>query len=715
MKLSRRDLLRLAAGSAAGLVFTPVPWKILDDSAIWTQNWPGIPEPSAGETTFKTSACTLCGAGCGLRARCVSRIPVRLTGDEAHPLGRGYVCAAGLAAHHLAHHPLRVRGPLKRSTRRGVVESSTVSLDEAIAVVNRKSGPESTVGILDRRPGRSLSALYRRWLGSLQHGVYLTSPPTEHGTLKALQGLIEGHPDLGYDFEHSRMIVSFGTPLFDGWGSPGRMTRLVGTDRAMTPVIVQIEPRYSRTAMLASSWIPIVPGTELILALSLLDVLRQEHLAKREDLENAIKLLSPDGLAANMLAVQQYSPGRASRITGIPGDSIVSLARSMAVNRPAVVLGGGDAGAGPMNKATQKALAALNIAFGSVGTPGGIALKRSDVTAVASSSAAADTCLTDLPDRSLDLLILDASEDGCVIPWPIVERKLRDDQAMVVSFSPFLSGLARHADIIIPSPAPLESLEEIPMPFDASRSGLALSTPLMTPPEGTTDAALVIQQLSLGTGGGFNGPSASGMIRSRMEELFRLRRGTIETPKQVSPLKDLPSVDEVFTLLSAGGVWLDDPVGERVSYIADRSRTVNVFAGGVAASFEEETRSPNEIALLPFGVKALSGTGQVSPILSKVFQESRVRPLEPTALVNPSTCDALGLHAGDAVRITTDRGSAIAALHTDATIIPGAVYVPVGPDPEAINQANPSAVPLLTLCVDPSGTWGTTTATLEKA
>jgi hypothetical protein len=47
MKLTRRDLLWGAAGTA-GLLVTPVPWKLLDDVSIWSQNWPWIPQPARG-------------------------------------------------------------------------------------------------------------------------------------------------------------------------------------------------------------------------------------------------------------------------------------------------------------------------------------------------------------------------------------------------------------------------------------------------------------------------------------------------------------------------------------------------------------------------------------------------------------------------------------------------------------------------------------------
>src|SRR5512146_729883 len=101
MKLSRRDLLKFAAGSAAGSMFTPLPWKVLDDTAIWTQNWPWIPTPPKGESTTRFTTCALCPAACGLRARCVAGQPVSLAGAAEHPLSWGTLCPIGFGAHHL--------------------------------------------------------------------------------------------------------------------------------------------------------------------------------------------------------------------------------------------------------------------------------------------------------------------------------------------------------------------------------------------------------------------------------------------------------------------------------------------------------------------------------------------------------------------------------------------------------------------------------------
>ena len=48
MNLDRRDFFKFVGGSAVGLVFTPVPWTLLNDTAKWSQNWSWIPRPREG-------------------------------------------------------------------------------------------------------------------------------------------------------------------------------------------------------------------------------------------------------------------------------------------------------------------------------------------------------------------------------------------------------------------------------------------------------------------------------------------------------------------------------------------------------------------------------------------------------------------------------------------------------------------------------------------
>ena len=60
MGVSRRNFIKFAVGGAAGIGLTPLPYKLMDDVAIWTQTWPWVPVPPVGEFTRVKSVCSLC-------------------------------------------------------------------------------------------------------------------------------------------------------------------------------------------------------------------------------------------------------------------------------------------------------------------------------------------------------------------------------------------------------------------------------------------------------------------------------------------------------------------------------------------------------------------------------------------------------------------------------------------------------------------------------
>ncbi|HEY1183314.1 MAG TPA: molybdopterin dinucleotide binding domain-containing protein [Bryobacteraceae bacterium] len=236
MTTTRRNLLKFAGAGAAGALLTPAPWRLITDTALWSENWPGIPRPARGEIRARFTHCTLCPAGCAVRARCVNGQPVSLAGVKPHPISHGALCPWGIAGHHLPYHPARVRqGPVK----------------EALAAVSRaisQRGAGERIAVLDLRPGRTVSWTYRRAMAAIDDGIYLA--PRQ--------------PAYSIDLTEAQTVVSFGAPLSDGWGTPGNVFAARANFR-----LVQIEPVETRTAALADVWLPIRPGTETAMAAAL--------------------------------------------------------------------------------------------------------------------------------------------------------------------------------------------------------------------------------------------------------------------------------------------------------------------------------------------------------------------------------------------------------------------------------------------------------------
>jgi hypothetical protein len=224
-------------GGAVGTLFTPAPWRLITDTALWSENWPGIPRPARGEVTARYTNCALCPAGCAVRARCVNGQPVSLAGVAAHPLSHGALCAFGLTGHHLPYHPQRLK--------QGAPEEAAAAATGAIA----KRAPSESVAVLDLCPGRAASSTHRRAMAAVKNGLYL-APPIPAAV----------------DLSKARIVLSLGVPLLDGWGTPGNVHANRGHFR-----LIQAEPWESRTAALADEWLPIRPGSESALALALKD------------------------------------------------------------------------------------------------------------------------------------------------------------------------------------------------------------------------------------------------------------------------------------------------------------------------------------------------------------------------------------------------------------------------------------------------------------
>ena len=233
-RITRRDIFKFCGGAAAGILFSPLPWKMVDDLAIWSQNPGRIPKLPRGENSIRFTGCAVCPAGCGVRVRCVGGHPVGLAGVPGHPAGGGALCPLGSAGHHLPYHPARLRAPLRRLLKREwptrhvstSPEAAIAALAAAVAAGSRGSR-SGYVAILDPRPGRALSSLYRRFLAALPDGLYIAAPREEEKSLDLLCGML-GEPagSLGYDLENCRTLLSFGAPVLEGWGGPGRLLRL---------------------------------------------------------------------------------------------------------------------------------------------------------------------------------------------------------------------------------------------------------------------------------------------------------------------------------------------------------------------------------------------------------------------------------------------------------------------------------------------------------
>ena len=308
------------AGATAGTLVTPLPWKLVDDASIWTQNWFLTPQLIRGEVTEKLATCGLCGGGCGIRVQMLGGVPLSVTGNKDQPVTHGGTCPLGIGSPQHRFHPTRIVKPVIREKNGGF---KPARLEDAVAMIKKqldrcKSDQKNgTVAVLDWRPGSAMSNLYSEFLLKLGPSYHLVAPSSQTMTDSALAAMLsEPSGPVGYDLENAKTILSIGAPLFEGWNAPGRMAGVNlqwnKQSKAKRPYLIQADPNHTTQASVADQWLAISPGTETALALGIGHVLVNE------------KLIDRDAVAASVLDLGEYEqlvagfpPQTTAEITGI--------------------------------------------------------------------------------------------------------------------------------------------------------------------------------------------------------------------------------------------------------------------------------------------------------------------------------------------------------------------------------------------------------------
>jgi len=166
MKVDRRSFLSFIIGGAAGTALSPLPWKLTDDSSIWTQRWPWTPIPANGEIRYVKSTCLLCPGGCGIRVKKVDERVIKIEGLPEHPVNDGGICPLGAAAAQLLYAPTRVRTPMKKVDGRWRRIGWAAALDEVGAALGqlRDSGQSHTVAAICGTDRGTVAELFKRFL-----------------------------------------------------------------------------------------------------------------------------------------------------------------------------------------------------------------------------------------------------------------------------------------------------------------------------------------------------------------------------------------------------------------------------------------------------------------------------------------------------------------------------------------------------------------------
>jgi anaerobic selenocysteine-containing dehydrogenase len=612
LAMNRRNFVKLAVGAAVGAGITPIPWKLMDDSAIFSQNFPWLPVPEEGEVTRVKSHCTLCPGGCGIEVRKVGARAVKIEGRTDHPVNPGGLCPLGMGGLQLLYNENnRFTGPMKRIGSRGAGKFEPVSWDEALKILahrilelRNKGKAGSIVAIDGNRNGSTISVMIERFLKSVGSNNYMRIPDAED-TNSIVSGLMYGsETPVTYDLENSDFILSFGCGLLEGWGAPGRILNAWGiwksAENRGKVTIMQVESRASNTASKADKWIPAKPGTETALALGIASVIISERLYNSEFVDTMTFGFQAHGNYQGFkdFVLENYTPEKVSEITGVNSDEITAVARAFARAKSPVAICG--KGKGLLNGDILEFMAvqALNALTGNINKPGGVlisnplplrTLPEVEIDDLAAESLKtpcmakkgfnlnrycsqlnnlADNILSE-KEQAVDTLLVFSSNPAFTLPDGGDFLQSLTKLPFIVSFSPYFDETAFMADLILPDPTYLEKRDDIPCPSSLQYNFYGLTQPVIPPLYDTINSGDVLVRLAGMIGGSvaksFPWGNYEEVIKERALGLFECGEGSLTYDSSATPWKllknntkiipDYTSFESMWEKLKEGGMW----------------------------------------------------------------------------------------------------------------------------------------------------------------
>ena len=634
---TRRDFIKLVgvgvAGAAAGCAKPPaeklMPYLVAPEDIL-----PGVPY-------YYASTCRECPVGCGLVAKTREGRAIKLEGNPAHPVGQGGLCARGHAGLQGLYDPDRTRAPQLRA---GAGFKDT-TWDEALSIAGAKlAAAKGRTLILTGGESGAMAALLAEMAVATGAKHVMVEPFAYEAVRAANQKTFGIAAVPRYDFAAARCVISFGADFLETFAAPTTQARTFAQMRAKhddgAGHFIAVEPRLSLTGASADEWVAVKPGGEMAVALGMAHVILAEN-------------LGPAGAERSALqaAVAAWTPEAVEKTSDVKAADLRRIARLFAKHAPGLAVAGGISTQGTQATALVAAVNLLNYVAGSVGRT--VVFDRTmDFAGVASFSQVAEVVKA-MAAGAYDVVIVHGANPAYALPGWAGFAEAFARVPFKLSLSPSLDETTALCDMQLPSLHALETYDDA----RSTRGVYSLLQPAMRPlpmfdarPAGETFMAL-----GRTAGGGAAWPATwAEYVKASWKPLHtRFGKG-----------RDF----ENFWLdsLKAGGVW-EDVAPQLVRW-----------AG--TPEFREPVRTGDgAFALLVVPSNNFyDGRGANRPWLQELPDMTSKAVWGSWAEIHPDTAKALGIAAGDPLKIETAAGSVEVPAYLYAGIRKDAIALAIG-------------------------------------
>ena len=617
---------------------------------------------------------------------------VCVRGRADHPITRGWLCAKVNRYLDRVYHPERILYPMRRVGSKGSGEFARITWEEAIAEITvrwrdiiRQQGaecilPYSYAGTLGLVNGAVTDSRFWNRLGACRLERAICGHAAEEAVLLTVGGRLAPSPEM---LLRSKLVLIWGSNPAST--APHIMPFLRQAQRNGTRVVV-IDPIHTLTARSADQHIQPYPGTDAALALSLMHVIVEEGLHR------------PEWIAAHTLGwerllerIMKFPPERAAQLTGLSIETIVDLARSYAMTTPALLRVTDGINRHTNGGQTVRTLACLPALTGQYGLPGGGLMYSTsdwlkwDKAAVTHSNDPAcppesrtlnmnrlGSILTGEANPPIASLFVYNANPVASSPnaGKIVEGLMRADLFTVVH-ELFETDTARYADILLPATSQLEHVD-LHKPY--GHLSLQYNMPAIAPLGEAKSNWDIMRALaaSMGFDDAWLKEDANEVIRS-----------VLEATAQSNPLLAGITLER---LQVEGSIPLTIPAEQQVPFANGIFHTpsgkVEFYSEQAAAKgydpvpcWEPEVESGVEESAQHLAYSRLPLLCPAAHhFVSSTFgnQERMIaREGAPTLRIHPRDAESRGIHHGQLVRVSNERGECYLVADVTGDVRPG--------------------------------------------
>jgi len=686
MKLTRRNFLAWAGLSAVGAVACDV----IQDEELSLQSPASLPEDLVkGRDNWYATLGGQATDGEGVIVRVMEGRAKKIQGNPKYPVNQGKQSVRSEAGLQALYHPDRISGPLLRTGPRGSGQYRSIQWEpEALDILRRELRARSQGMLLITEPLRGTLGMIADRFATSVGGRHLGFEALDDTTYRAaIKGVFDQDRLPDFDIANANYVISFGADFLSTWKGSTRLATAYGDFRQGSKrqtqgsrgYLVHVDPRFSMTAANADEWLPIRPGMEGYLALSLAYVIISEGMqAEGVDVDAltdgqgaaALAAFAPEQIAAQLGIPEQLHEGKTA------AEKIRDLADNFIHHGPSVALGGDNAGAHTNGQFNLMAIYALNYLAGTVGSGGGMRFSPGsplgnlvDAARVGSAQDWAGVANDIRSGRTRMVLVHDANPVHGLPASMAFESALKSEEVFIVSFSSFMDETTALADLILPDRVFLEGWgDDVPEPGPGYEV-IGMQQPVVNPlsdldPRSFGDILLSMAQ-EMGQESVLPWASVEEALKSGVEALYNTGRGT---SSQAASADDLWNM-----MLRQGGWWDENATGPAPS-------APSGLLNNIAAQAREPGYSGSgDFYLLPFAHNTLmDGRLAHIPWMQGVPDPITTVTWQTWVELNSSTASQMGLREGDIVSVATDAGSISGVLYPNPALPPNVVAVPLG-------------------------------------